>query len=38
VITDAGEVVEKKERSSIVGGTASWYFGNQFCGSSEKWT
>jgi hypothetical protein len=40
VTTDAGEVVEKEEHSSIVGGIESWYnhSGNQFGGSSENWT
>jgi hypothetical protein len=37
---DAGEDVEKEERSSIVGGIASLYnhSGNQSGGSSENWT
>jgi hypothetical protein len=40
VTADAGEDVEKKEHSSIAGGTASWYnhSGNQSVDSSEKWT
>jgi hypothetical protein len=39
VTADAGEDVEKKEHSSIVGGIASWYShsGNQSGGSSENW-
>jgi len=39
VTTDAGEDLEKKEHSSIVGGIASWYnhSGNQPGGSSENW-
>jgi hypothetical protein len=40
VTADAGEDVEKEERSSIAGGIASWYnhSGNQSGGSSENWT
>jgi hypothetical protein len=40
VIADAGKDVEKEEHSSIAGVFASWYnhSGNQFAGSSEKWT
>jgi hypothetical protein len=40
VIADAGEDVEKREHSSIVGGIASLYnqSGNQSGGSSENWT
>jgi hypothetical protein len=40
VTADAGEDVEKKEQSSIVGGIASLYnhSGNQSGGSSENWT
>jgi hypothetical protein len=39
VIADAGEVVQKKEYSSIAGGIASWYnqFGNQFGSYLENW-
>ena len=38
VTADAGEDMEKKEYSSIAGGTASWYnhSGNQFGGASEN--
>jgi hypothetical protein len=40
VTSDAGEDVEKEEHFSIAGRIASWYnhSGNQFDGSSEKWT
>ena len=40
VTADAGEVVEKEEHSSIVGGIASWYnhSGNHSGGSSENLT
>jgi hypothetical protein len=40
VTADAEEVVEKKEHSSIAGGTANWYnhSGNQSSSSSENWT
>jgi hypothetical protein len=40
VTADAGEDVEKKEHSSIVGGIASWYkhSGNPCGDSSENWT
>ena len=38
VTADAGEDVEEEEHSSIAGGIASWYSGNQFGGSSENWT
>jgi hypothetical protein len=40
VTADAGEDVEKKGLSSIVGGIASCYnhSGNQFDDSSENWT
>jgi len=40
VTTDAGEDVEKKEHSSIVGGIANWHndSGNLSGGSSENWT
>ena len=40
VASDAGEDVEKKELSSIAGGTATWYnhSGDHFGGSSENWT
>ncbi|CXH21206.1 Plasmodium variant antigen protein Cir/Yir/Bir, putative [Plasmodium berghei] len=40
VTADAGEDVEKEERSSIAGGIASWYnhSGSQFGSTSEKWT
>jgi hypothetical protein len=40
VTADAGEDVEKEERSSIAGGIESWnkYSGNQSGGSSENWT
>ena len=38
VTADAGEDVDKEERSSVAGGIPSWYnhSGNQFDGSSEK--
>jgi hypothetical protein len=37
---DAGEDVEKVDYSSVPFGIASWYnhSGNQFSGSSERWT
>jgi hypothetical protein len=40
VTADASVDVEKKEHSSIAGGTASWYnqSGNQFGCSSKNWT
>jgi hypothetical protein len=40
VTADAGDIVEKEDRSSIAGGILSWYnrSGNQFGGSSENWT
>jgi hypothetical protein len=40
VTADAGKDVEKEEHSSIAGGIASLsnHSGNQFGGSSEKWT
>jgi hypothetical protein len=40
VTADADEDVEKEEHSSIPGEIASWYknSGNQFAGSSDKWT
>jgi hypothetical protein len=38
VTADAGEDVDKEERSSVAVGIPSWYnhSGNQFDGSSEK--
>jgi len=40
VTAKAGEDVEKKQHSSIVGGIADWYnhSGNQSGGSSGNWT
>jgi hypothetical protein len=40
VTADAGKDVEKEGHSSIASRIASWYnpSGNQFGGSSEKWT
>jgi hypothetical protein len=36
VIIHVGKDVEKEEHSSIDGGIANWYSGNQFGGSSEN--
>jgi len=40
VTTDAAEVVEKEEYSSMIGGIVNWYnhSGNQSGSSSENWT
>jgi hypothetical protein len=37
VTTHAGKDVEKEKHSSIVGGIANWYFGNQSGVSLRNW-